>query len=143
MKQYISYVLVSLLFAFMLMGCAHWGGDSPLGITGGSDGGYGENSDLNLPNPSNGVDTELLGNWRYNETQNTYSLFTFNSNGTFSFEAYYRETSIYGFSGDYSTAGDELTLNYNSQSVTISYSIHGNRLTLYFEEDTQTYNRTE
>jgi len=40
------YVFVSLSFAVMLMGCAPGVGTPPLGITGGSDEGYGKDSDL-------------------------------------------------------------------------------------------------
>jgi hypothetical protein len=141
MKQNIFYVFVSLSFAVMLMGCAHWGGDSPLGITGGSDEGYGKDSDLDLPDPANGLDSELLGSWWYDINDNSYDLFTFNSDGTFSYEAYYRDHVFYSYDGTFSTSVDKLTLNYNNESVTIAYSIRGNRLTLHFEQETQTYTR--
>ncbi len=41
---------VSLVMLFMF-GCANWGGNNPVGVTGGSDQGYGMANDIKLPTP--------------------------------------------------------------------------------------------
>jgi hypothetical protein len=63
----------------MIIGCAQWGGDNPLGITGGSYGGYGQDNDINLQNPtnSNTLDPALLGEWINNITRSNRLTITF------------------------------------------------------------------
>jgi hypothetical protein len=140
MKQIISYFITCLLFSFVLVGCAQWGGDNPVGITGGGDDGYGQNSALNLPQPSDGTTNDLVGSWRYNVNQSTYMIWTFSINGNLTATYYYND-NYYSSYGTYSTSGNSITYTLQQQTSTGTYTIRGNHLTITINGESTTFTR--
>ena len=130
-------VLVILIFS----GCANWGGNNPVGITGGSDQGYGEAKDLDLPSVGSGSEASLIGSWRHEYSSGEYEIITFNQNGKFSMSYYDDGFLQFSFSGNYSTSGTSITLFVEGQPLSGNYSIQGDELTLYLPGDSQTYYR--
>ncbi len=113
----------------MIGGCAQWGGDNPLGITGGSNNGYGKNNDLNLPDGSDQIDPDLVGVWSMYDYP--YSLvYTFNADGTYQIEEYFYDSLDDSYEGTWSVSGNILTLSSNDGSSIMTYEINGNQLTL-------------
>ena len=139
MKRYISFLIVSLL-AILICSCAQWGGDTPLGITGGGSEGYGKNNDLNLPDISGGVDPELVGSWSTPEAY-YYAVFTFNADGTFSIAEYYGGDLDEITEGTWSVSGSNITLTVDGYSEVIPYSINGDILTVDYHGDTVVLHR--
>ncbi len=133
MKRFIYNFILSSLFILIITGCAQWGGDNPLGITGGSEEGYGQNNDLYLPDPSaeNTLDPELLGRWINNISEAEYEIWTFNSDGTMR-TVYYQDSYNFTINGTYYTSAGSITINSSNEIMTGSYSISGNRLTISF-----------
>ncbi len=125
--------MIPAIFVFLLIGCAQWGGDNPLGITGGSEEGYGQNGDLNLPQPADGniIDPELIGMWvtAGQWVQTTYT-FAFNASGTFTIVIHSTKfTQV--MEGTYSVSGNTLTFNiYGGETLVYTYSVNNNHLTL-------------
>jgi hypothetical protein len=129
MKQFINYLMIPFIFLFLLIGCAQWGGDNPLGITGGSNNGYGKNNDLNLPDGSGQIDPDLVGVWSMYDYP--YLLvYTFNADGSFKIEEYYYDSLDDSYEGTWSASGNILTLSSNEGSAIMTYEINGNQLTL-------------
>jgi hypothetical protein len=135
MKRYLTYSIISLFFTILIIGCAQWGGDNPLGITGGSEEGYGQGSDLNLPDPSGGSNSNLVGSWRYNYPDSyDYMTWTFNANGNLEVR-YHLDGEDFSLFGTYSTSGNAITINLFQEPVDGTYSINGDQLTIYIEGD--------
>jgi len=140
------YFIISALFIFLLIGCARWGGDNPLGITGGSDQGYGQNNDLNLSDTSavKTIDPLLLDTWyRYNYYM--IGAITFNANGTFNAAGDIIISHNQYINGTYFTSGYTITFNLNRVSHTGTYfineiehqltiNIDGESMSLYSDE---------
>ncbi len=121
MTRSIQYIIISILFVLMLAGCAQRGGHNPLGVTGGSDGGYGKSRDLYRESSTLQNDINLDGVWSDNS-----ETVTFNSNGTFEIKSD-KKTSI----GTYNTLENTLTLNFEEGfSATYEYSLTEDRLVL-------------
>jgi hypothetical protein len=121
--------MIPFIFLFLLIGCAQWGGDNPLGITGGSNNGYGKNNDLNLPDGSGQIDPDLVGVWSMYDYP--YLLvYTFNADGSFKIEEYYYDSLDDSYEGTWSASGNILTLSSNEGSAIMTYEINGNQLTL-------------
>lgn len=122
MTRSIQYIIVSILFVLMLAGCAQRGDNhNPLGITGGSDGGYGKSRDLYRESSSFQNDDNLYGVWSDNG-----KTVTLNTDGTFEIKSD-KKTSI----GTYSTLENTLTLNFEEGfSATYEYSLTEDRLVL-------------
>ena len=130
MKRYVLLLNVSLL-AVLIAGCAQWGGDNPLGITGGSKEGYGQNNDLNLPENSGEIDPELLGSWTsYGDLSST--VFTFFTDGTFMMEHYLENQLDRTISGRWSVSGNTLTISSGGNSEVYTYLVDGNQLILSY-----------
>ncbi len=130
------YYIISALFIFLLIGCAQWGGDNPLGITGGSKEGYGQNNDLYFPGK---IDPELLGIWiSYGDL--SYETFTFRDDGTFTIEQHHPNRTI---AGRWGVSRNELTLCFGSNlEVEIyRYMVSGNQLILYYGNEQLVLNR--
>jgi hypothetical protein len=142
MKRYIFKSIIPALFVLMMAGCAQWGGDNPLGITGGSEVGYGQSSDLNLPYSSNpGIDPDLIGTWRYDLYQGRYELLIFEESGDFAAESYSENQMYYRTTGTYSVSGNTLNLTYMGATYPWIYSISQNRLTIDSGQLQRTYHR--
>jgi hypothetical protein len=131
MKQFINYLMIPAIFVFMLIGCAQWGGDNPLGITGGSKQGYGENNDFSLPETSGEIDPNLVGKWSsYGDI--FIIVFDFYADGTFTREEYYDRESNGSAEGTWSVSGDILTLRSSGDTQVYTYFINDNQLTLFY-----------
>jgi hypothetical protein len=128
MKRYLPFLIVSLL-AVLVCSCAQWGGDNPLGITGGSKEGYGQNSDLNLPENSGDIDPALVGSWASEENVST-TVFTFYADGTFTMEHYLEDQLDRTLSGLWSVSGNTLTISSGGKSEVYTYLVDGNQLVL-------------
>lgn len=133
MKPLSSYFILSLLIIFIITGCAQWGGDNPLSITGGSGEGYGQNDDLILPENSGNIDPALVGMWSYLGS-NIDIMFTFYTDGTFRVQEYSNDHWRESMAGTWSVSGKTLTFNENGKSSACLYSIHGTQLTLNYGE---------
>ena len=122
MTRSIQYIIVSILFVLMLAGCAQRGDNhNPLGITGGSDGGYGKSRDLYRQSSSFQNNDNLYGVWSDNG-----ETVTFNTNGTFEIKSD-KKISV----GTYNIIKNTLTLNFEEGfSTTYEYSLTEDRLVL-------------
>jgi hypothetical protein len=122
MTRSIYYIIIPVLSFLMLNGCAQRGDNhNPLGLTGGSDGGYGKRQSYYYESTIPQNDNSLEGIW--SDTENTITL---NSNSTFEIKS--RENIS---TGTYSKVNDKLTLNFeDGLSVSYEYSLEKGRLTL-------------
>jgi hypothetical protein len=142
MKRYIFYFLAPALFFLLIIGCAQWGGDTPLGITGGSEDGYGKTGDLAAPATSDGqVDDQLIGSWRSAAGGSQYTILTFYANGDFEIDYYYQDQYWYGLEGTYSVSGNMINMYFDGDSDSGTYSITGNRLIITTDGRSTTYYR--
>jgi len=122
MNRSLQITFISILFLMLLSGCAQRGDHNPLGVTGGSDGGYGKNQNLYyyesaIPQSSDNIN----GIW--SEANN---LLTINSNGTFELTSGDEIRT-----GTYIKEKDTLILNFeDGLSVTYTYILEKGRLTL-------------
>jgi hypothetical protein len=135
------YFIISALFIFLLIGCAQWGGDNPLGITGGSKEGYGQNRDLNFPDTTQQktIDPELLGIWNSINT-NSWTSLTFYANGDFNIRSY-SDGTIYDSDGTYYTYGKTIILILDGKTNTSSYSIIMDRLIITIDGERMVFYR--
>ncbi len=125
MKRHMPLLIVFLL-AVLLCSCAQWGGDNPLGITGGSKEGYGQNNDLNLPENFGEIDPELVASWA-SYGDNSTTVFTFYADGTFTMEHYLENQLDRTISGLWSVSGDTLTISSGGNSEVYTYLVDGNQ----------------
>jgi len=139
MKKYESFLLY-ILITILLFGCSHWGGDTPLGITGGSEEGYGQSGDLNSQNPFNNINPYLLGSWIRPGLHN-YIILTFFLNGTYTLEYYYNNSLESRIKGTYHVSGNTLTMTINGNSDVATYMIRDDSLTIYAGDESVTYLR--
>jgi hypothetical protein len=129
MKRYSPFLFASLL-AVLFLGCAQWGGDNPLGITGGSKEGYGQHNDLNLPDGSGEIDPDLVGVWSMYDYPDML-VYTFMVDGTFKIELYYYDSLDETTEGTWNVYGNQLTLRPDGgRTEVVTYQINGNQLTL-------------
>jgi len=132
MKKIFRSIIISLSGIFIITSCAQWGGDNPLGVTGGSEEGYGQNNDLNLPDNTDQrtIDPELLDNW-INPQPDSYIELIFYANGNFRiiYDSYNTYPPFhYEVEGTYYTSGNTITLTIDGESKTSRYSIIGDQL---------------
>ena len=121
MIRLIQYIIIPILLVLLLAGCAQRGDHNPLGITGGSDGGYGRSQDLYRESPSIQGDNNIYGVW----TNNNLTV-TLKANGTFELKSD-QKINV----GTFSTSNDKLTLKFKDGSaITYSYSLTKDRLML-------------
>jgi hypothetical protein len=141
MIRTISVITSISLAMFFLVSCANWGGNNPVGVTGGSDQGYGESSDLNLPSSGSESAAELIGTWRHDYGGGNYEIFDFKSNGRYEIYFYENNNYEFGYSGNYTVSGNTITLWVEGQPMMVTYSLKSNRLTLFLEGNPTTYYR--
>ena len=121
MNRPIYISIVFLLAILILSTCAQRGGHNPLGVTGGSDGGYGYSRDYYRESSSFQGDDNIYGVWADNN-----ATVTLNTDGTFEIKSD-EKTSV----GTYNTLENTLTLNFEEGfSITYAYSLSKNRLVL-------------
>jgi hypothetical protein len=123
MIKSIYYVLVTILCVLMVIGCAQRGDNhNPLGLTGGSDGGYGKRQDsyyYDSAIPQN--EDSVEGVWT--ETDKTLTIA---SDKTFQLKSGEEIRT-----GTFSRLKDKLTLDFeDGQSVTYIYNVEKGRLVL-------------
>ena len=115
------FSIVFLLAILILSTCAQRGGNNPVGVTGGSDGGYGYSRDYYRESSSFQGDDNIYGVWADNN-----ATVTLNTDGTFEIKSD-EKTSV----GTYSTLENTLTLNFEEGfSATYEYSLTEDRLVL-------------
>jgi hypothetical protein len=129
-----------LLTVLLLVGCARWGGNNPVGVTGGSEEGYGEFKDLGIIS-SSGSSAQLVGTWRHDYGGGDYEILEIQSNGRFQISVYDNNNLELEYSGNYTVSGNTITLWIEGQPVTVNYSLDGDFLTLFFEGEQTTYYR--
>jgi hypothetical protein len=134
MKKYLSYLIVSLL-AGLIVGCAQWGGDNPLGITGGGKEGYGQNNDLNLPEITGKIDPALVGVWRTDESYSGLEL-TLNADGSFTAEIYIEGELDEILEGTWGVSGENLLLTVEGDTIFCPFTYYGNSMTISYQGDT-------
>ena len=123
MMRSIYYLLVAILCMLMVVGCAQRGDNhNPLGLTGGSDGGYGKRQSSYYYQSSLNKDGNNVENV-WTEDDNTLTI---NADGTFELKS---EDLIR--TGTYSKENDKLTLNFeDEQSIIYAFSIEKGQLVL-------------
>jgi hypothetical protein len=118
---YIS--IVSLFSIFLLSTCAQRGGNDPLGVTGGSHGGYGYSKDY-YRNIQDGVaqgSSEIFGVW----TDDDITI-TIDRDGTFKIKSAEKIRA-----GTFSIVEDQLTLSFKDGTIlSYSYTFTKEQLTL-------------
>jgi hypothetical protein len=141
MKKFIwSMVSLSLAMLFMF-GCANWGGNNPVGVTGGSDQGYGKASDLGLPSAGSSSSSNLIGSWRSDYGGGDYETITFTDNGKFNLAVFENNDLDFSYSGNYTTSGNSITLYIEGNPYSGTFSVQGDVLTLNIFNESQTFYR--
>ena len=125
-----SINLLILAVILILLGCAQRGGHNPIGVTGGSDDGYGKSKDLNQTSSSSYEYATLIGSWRYDESMTEYSLWIFYTNGDFTMKFYEDGSLEFTIEGTYSTSNNTLTIYLDGEPYYFTYSIYGNQFIL-------------
>ena len=141
MIKTISVITGISLAIFFLVSCANWGGNNPVGVTGGSEQGYGESGDLNLPSSGSESAEKLIGTWRHDYGGGDYEILEFKSNGKYEVEFYENNDYEFGYSGNYSVSGNIITLWIEGQPITVTYSLSGDQLRLSQGGETAIYYR--
>ena len=124
------------LFAFCLtgviiLGCGQNKGSNPVGVTGGSENGYGIgvlNSQF-APVGGREFDQKLFGDWQY-QAGNIFRAYTFQSEGDLIIVSYVGANFQGDYSGNYYTNGNQLVLHYANKTYYYTYSVEGDKLTL-------------
>ena len=141
MVRTISVITSISLAIFFLVSCANWGGNNPVGVTGGSEQGYGESSDPNLPSSGSESPEKLIGTWRHDYGGGDYEILEFKSNGKYEVEFYENNDYEFGYSGNYTVSGKTITLWIENQPFTLTYSLSGDQLRLSQGGETAIYYR--
>jgi hypothetical protein len=144
MKHFPFYFIISILLSFMITGCARWGGDNPVGITGGSEQGYGQNNNLNLPDTSiqKTIDPELQGSWIYLNSDSWIAI-TFYANGAFNIREISDATIHEEIYVTYFISGNTITLIINGKSETNAYSIIADQLLITIDGKKMLFDREQ
>ena len=135
-KLFLLIFTVSALIA--LFGCGHFENGNPVGTTGGSSSGYGENN--NSPLPLNTTAILILGEWKRTYDENQYYILSFAANGDFArIRYYYGNTTVY--TGTYIIGHNNYNdLDYyevsydNNDSEYYYFKIEGNKLYLLYSD---------
>ena len=141
MKKFIWSMTILSIAMLCMFGCANWGGNNPVGVTGGSERGYGQASDLGLSSPSSSSSSNLVGSWRADYGGGDYETITFTANGKFTIAVYDKNDLEFSYSGNYSTSGNTITLYIEGQPYSGTFSVNGDVLILTIFDDSQTYYR--
>jgi len=122
MIRTIYYIIIAVLSALMLVGCAQRGDlHNPLGLTGGSDGGYGKRQSYYSESAISQSGNSVEGVWF--ESENTLTI---NADGTFELKS---ADAIR--IGTFTKEKDKLTLHFeDGLSVTYTYELDEGQLVL-------------
>ena len=127
MKKFIILFSTALLISLIFTGCSGWGGNNPVGVTGGSEQGYGQGTGA-----GENLTILLIGTWRHDYSSHEYTTITFSSNGDWDYKHYYYDNLYDHDVGTYSVSGNKITITEEGYSVTVTFSINGNELTLTY-----------
>jgi len=124
-------IVINLLIFFipivMISSCANWGGENPVGVTGGSGSGYGEMENWNPATDFN----QLVGSWRFDYDDGDYIIFTFSADGSLVIDQYVNYDIYNTIISNYTVEEDILTITLYGENIQYTFSISGNILTLY------------
>ena len=125
MKRSIYFSIVFLLVIVIFSTCAQRGGFSPVGVTGGSEGGYGYSKDYYRESSNNGNGENIYGIWvDSNET------LTLNTEGSFELKSD-EQISV----GTFNILEDTFSLNYkDGTSLIYKYILTRDRLVIKIAE---------
>ncbi|MBD3289721.1 hypothetical protein GF337_13020 [candidate division KSB1 bacterium] len=129
-----------ILCLILIAGCGQGGNITAVGVTGGSDDGYGSRTDIagtRGDDNKNQIDQNLIGTWRADFAEGAYQLLIFNTDGTYEISLYYLETTDVYY-GIYSASGSLITFD---GTDIFSYTVNANTLTIDFGDYTQTFYR--
>lgn len=139
----IYLIITVLLTIIILSGCGHFGEGDPVGITGGGNGGYGENS--NTLEPINLNSVLILGEWKRISSSYRYYIWSFEPNGVFKETEYYYgdvydiDNGTYEIINNQNTY-DQLKIEYDNGYINYYYfEIRDNILYLYYNEGGDIY----
>jgi hypothetical protein len=125
MKQLIYFSIVFLLVIIIFSTCAQRGGFSPVGVTGGSDGGYGQSKDYYRQSSYYRYDEVIYGVWADDN-----QTLTLNSEGSFELKSD-EKVSV----GTFSITDEMITLSDKSgPSYAYKYLLTKDRLVLEISE---------
>lgn len=136
MKQFKILIALAFLSSVLSIQCSKLGGTDPVGVTGGSDSGYGIFNDIwrtgSGSGNGSGVNPNLVGSWRHEYAGDDYETITFYSNGSFQI-SYFQEGFSGTIDGTYSVSGNQITLYIEGETIIITYSLSGDELTLFLQ----------
>ncbi len=128
-----------LLCIIIIAGCGQGGHITAVGITGGSDDGYGKRTDIagtqNDDNP-NQTNQNLVGTWRADYDAGAYQLLIFYADGRYETSFYISNQLQDIYHGSYTATSNAITFD---GSDTFSYTIVGNTLTIDFGDYSMSY----
>jgi hypothetical protein len=121
----LSVILVSFL---ILIGCSQWGGSNPVGVTGGSESGYGATAGEDV---SIDYVQSIIGTWEneeFVEGQTVRTVVIFGANKNVSISRYVNGSNYDYMNGTYQINGSVLTLMISGETLVLTCSIRGNKL---------------
>lgn len=128
MKKFIILFSTVLLILLIFTGCSNWGGNNPVGVTGGSEQGYGQGTGA-----GENINILLIGTWRHDYYSNHYEIITLSSNGTWDYKEYYYDILNEHEFGAFSVSGNTITVIMEGEEpFTVEFSINGDELTLTY-----------
>jgi hypothetical protein len=134
-------ILFLLLFPFLGVYCSQWGGSNPVGVTGGSDAGYGDN----VTNSSVDDQQILIGNWKYTYKiyPNYYTILSFYINNQ-ARRTYFQNGQVYtSHTGTFEVSGRLLYIYMENEMSVYRFYIMSNKLFLTTGNTTTIYLRSE
>lgn len=139
-----NYLILTVLFTILILsGCGHFGEGDPVGITGGGNGGYGENN--NTLEPININSVKIFGEWKRISSSYRYYIWSFEPNGVFKETEYYYDDVYDIDNGTYEIINnynryDQLRIEYDYGSTyTFYYEISDNILYLFYDNGGDIY----
>jgi hypothetical protein len=109
-------------------------GNSPFGVTGGGDGGYGSlGSGFS---DSDGPDARPLGNWGRDISSTDREVIVFGSGGDFEWQHYQNNSLVFSESGAFSVSGSRITISHGGEPSSGTFNLSGDTLTLILDGET-------
>jgi hypothetical protein len=124
-----------------MIGCGQGGDITAVGITGGSDDGYGRRTDISgttNDDNENQVNQNLVGTWRADYDAGAYQILIFYADGRYETSFYMNNQIQDIYYGSYTSTSNSIRFD---GSDTASYTIVGNILTIDFGDYSLSYYR--
>jgi hypothetical protein len=130
---------VILILFMLLLSCSQWGGSNPVGVTGGSNSGYGENE---ASTPANSQQL-LIGIWKNTNQEDAedYTILTFHASAQIIYTIYQNGNVYDYFQGTYSVNGTILQVHIGEEILTYTFYIQNDKLYLTLEDEVYIYYR--